>query len=127
MWRTIHPILIDTKGIHISTPMLLTLVISLGALCMLFFVLLRTRVRLENTRSAYQELYLLFEKQRFKPGVKRWGMENLGFLFAAYSAVWVVFFLYVFSLWRRQRQVGEDVLRLKDQMEKRQPGPLPSG
>jgi heme exporter protein C len=71
MWRTIHPMVIDTKGVHISTPMLLTLLISLGAFCMLFFVLLRTRVRLENTRHAYQELYLLFERQRFRPSVER--------------------------------------------------------
>jgi CcmD family protein len=54
-------------------------------------------------------------------------MENLGFLFAAYSAAWVVLFLYVISLWRRQSRVGEEVRRLKDQIEKQQIGPLPSG
>ena len=66
MWRTIHPVVIDTKGVHISTPMLLTLLTSLGAFCLLFFLLLRTRVRLGNTNLEYQELDLLLEKKRFK-------------------------------------------------------------
>ncbi len=67
MWRTIHPVVIDTSGVHISGPMLTTLLISLGAFCLLFFLLLRTRVRLENTLQEYQELYLLLGKKRFKP------------------------------------------------------------
>ncbi len=67
MWRTIHPVVIDTRGIHISTPMLKTLLISLAAFCLLFFLLLRTKVRLETTRQAYQEVHSLFEKKRFQP------------------------------------------------------------
>jgi heme exporter protein C len=67
MWRTIHPVVIDTKGIHISAPMLTTLFVSMGAFCLLFFLLLRTRVKLERTLQEYQELYLLFEKKNLKP------------------------------------------------------------
>jgi heme exporter protein C len=67
MWRSIHPVVIDTSGVHISGPMLTTLLISLGAFCLLFLLLLRTRVRLENTLQEYQELYLLLGKKRFKP------------------------------------------------------------
>lgn len=66
MWRTIHPVVIDRGGIHISDPMLKTLLISLAAFCLLFFLLLRTRVRLENTLQEYQELYLLWGKKKFK-------------------------------------------------------------
>ncbi len=67
MWRSIHPVVIDRGGIHISDPMLKTLLISLVAFCLLFFLLLRTRVRLENTLQEYQELYLLWGKKKFQP------------------------------------------------------------
>jgi heme exporter protein C len=70
MWRTIHPIVIDTRGVHISTPMLMTLLITMGAFCLLFFLLLRTRLRLENTVREYHELRYLFERKRFKPIVE---------------------------------------------------------
>jgi heme exporter protein C len=66
MWRTIHPVVIDRSGIHISAPMLMTLLITLAAFCLLFFLLLRIRVRLENTLHTYQELRLLLEEKRFK-------------------------------------------------------------
>jgi len=66
MWRTIHPVVIDTKGVHISTPMLTTLLVTLGAFCLLFFFLLRTAIRIEDTFQEYQELRLLLEKKRLK-------------------------------------------------------------
>jgi heme exporter protein C len=56
MWRTIHPVVIDARGLHISPPMRLTLFLSLGAFALLFSVLLRLRVRLEH---ALQECTLL--------------------------------------------------------------------
>ncbi len=70
MWRTIHPVVVDTKGVHISSPMLNTLLISMGAFCLFFFLLLRLRVRLENSQQKYQELYLLLEKKKPKPIMK---------------------------------------------------------
>lgn len=70
MWRSIHPVVIDTSGVHISTPMLTTLLISLGAFCLLFLLLLRIRIRLENTRHEYEKLCLLMKKKKLKPIVE---------------------------------------------------------
>ncbi len=70
MWRSIHPVVIDTSGVHISAPMLTTLLISLGAFCLLFLLLLRTRIRLENTRHEYEKLCLLMKKKKLKPIVE---------------------------------------------------------
>ena len=70
MWRSIHPVVIDTSGVHISAPMLTTLLISLGAFCLLFLLLLRTRIRLENTRHEYEKLCLLMKKRKLKPIVE---------------------------------------------------------
>ncbi len=44
-------------------------------------------------------------------------MENLSFLFAAYSATWVVLFLYVYSLWRRQNRIAAEIERLRERIE----------
>ncbi|NIS71020.1 MAG: CcmD family protein [Proteobacteria bacterium] len=44
-------------------------------------------------------------------------MENLSFLFAAYSATWVVLFLYVYTLWRRQNRIADEIERLKERIE----------
>lgn len=43
-------------------------------------------------------------------------MENLGFLFAAYSATWVVLFLYVYTLWRKQSRIDQELQRLKNRI-----------
>jgi CcmD family protein len=44
-------------------------------------------------------------------------MENLSFLFAAYSVTWVALFLYVWSLWRKQNRIAEEIQRLKEKIE----------
>jgi len=44
-------------------------------------------------------------------------MKNLGYLFAAYSATWVVLFLYVLSLWRKQNRIDAELQMLKDKVE----------
>jgi len=46
-------------------------------------------------------------------------VENLSFLFAAYTAVWVGFFLYTFSLHRRQSRLMEEIRLLKEQIGKK--------
>ncbi len=46
-------------------------------------------------------------------------MKNLGFLFAAYTSVWVGFFLYTFSLHRRQSRLMEEIAVLRERMEKK--------
>ncbi len=43
-------------------------------------------------------------------------MENLNFLFVAYSVVWGVLFLYVFSIWRKQNRLDEGLRKLKDKV-----------
>jgi len=44
-------------------------------------------------------------------------MDNLGYLFAAYSSIWVVLFLYVLSLWRKQNRIDAELQMLKDKVE----------
>ncbi len=48
-------------------------------------------------------------------------MENLHFLFAAYTAVWAMIFLYVWSMSRRTRRLEqqlEELLRLIEARER---------
>jgi CcmD family protein len=46
-------------------------------------------------------------------------MENLGYLFAAFTIVWVVLFGYVLSLLRRQRQLWRELDSLKETLKER--------
>lgn len=71
MWRTIHPVVIDRKGVHVSPPMLVTLMISLIAFCFLFFLLLQARFRLQWTWNTFHELRLLWERRRFQSTLER--------------------------------------------------------
>ena len=43
-------------------------------------------------------------------------MENLYFLFAAYSVTWVVLFFYLVSVWRKQERIEKGLQHLKDQL-----------
>ena len=43
--------------------------------------------------------------------------ENLPYLFAAYSVTWVVFFIYVFFVSRRQREMEKQIEELKRAVE----------
>jgi CcmD family protein len=40
-------------------------------------------------------------------------MENFGYLFAAYTIIFAVIFLYVMFIWRRQRRLEEEVAALE--------------
>lgn len=40
-------------------------------------------------------------------------MTNLNFLFAAYTAIWVLLFVYVFLLSRRNRSVQKEIDELR--------------
>jgi len=46
-------------------------------------------------------------------------MTNLGFLFAAYTAVWVALFLYILMLSRRNRALEKEIEELRQLMERR--------
>jgi CcmD family protein len=50
-------------------------------------------------------------------------MEHFPYLFAAYSLVWVVLFLYVLSLDRRSRRAEKELQSLKRLLESRRPQP----
>ena len=43
-------------------------------------------------------------------------MENLGYLFAAYSIIFVVIFLYVIFIWRRQAALDAELRTLEARM-----------
>ena len=44
-------------------------------------------------------------------------MENLGYLFAAYSIIFVVIFLYVAFLWRRQARLDAQLRALENRLK----------
>ncbi len=46
-------------------------------------------------------------------------MNTLSFLFAGYSAVWLVLFVYLFSLSRRHRSLERQVEDLRQMLEKK--------
>ncbi len=56
LWRSIHPVVITTGGMNISTPMKQTLILTFIAFCLLFFYLLMCRVRLEKTRMDLEKI-----------------------------------------------------------------------
>lgn len=43
-------------------------------------------------------------------------MENLEYLAAAYSVIWLAISFYVFILYRRQRQLRQEIDSLKERM-----------
>ena len=52
-------------------------------------------------------------------------MDHFPYLFAAYSVVWVVLFLYILSLDRRSRRAEKELEGLKRLLQSRQPRPQP--
>ncbi len=47
-------------------------------------------------------------------------MENAGYLFAAFTIVWVVVFGYVLSLFNRQRRLRGEIDSLREALKERQ-------
>ena len=47
-------------------------------------------------------------------------MTNLNFLFAAYAAVWVLLFLYMRTLSRRNRSLDKEIEELRELLQRRQ-------
>ena len=47
-------------------------------------------------------------------------MTNLNFLFAAYTAVWVLLFLYILTLSRRNRSLDKEVEELRELLRRKQ-------
>ncbi len=46
-------------------------------------------------------------------------MTNLNFLFAAYTAVWVLLFLYILVLSRRNRSLEKEIEELRELLQRR--------
>jgi len=46
-------------------------------------------------------------------------MENAGFLFAAFGIIWASFFVYVFVLWQRQRQIRREIDFIKEALKEK--------
>jgi len=49
-------------------------------------------------------------------------MDHLGYLFAAYSAIFIVIFLYVVFLWRRQTHLEAELKALEAKLAERDRG-----
>lgn len=49
-------------------------------------------------------------------------MDHLGYLFAAYSAIFIVIFLYVVFLWRRQAHLEAELRALEAKLAERDRG-----
>ena len=45
-------------------------------------------------------------------------MENMSFLFAAYTIIWAVVFGYVIHLYRKQRKLQREINLLKETLDK---------
>jgi len=48
-------------------------------------------------------------------------MKNLGFLFAAYSAIWVLLFGYIWTLSRRNRSLEREIEELRELLKNNRP------
>ena len=46
-------------------------------------------------------------------------MNNLGFLFAAYTVVWVLLFLYILALSRRHRALEREIDELRELLQRK--------
>jgi heme exporter protein C len=56
LWRTIHPVVITSKGLNMSWPMKFSLIITFIAFCFLFFSMLISRIRLERLKTRIEEI-----------------------------------------------------------------------
>jgi len=61
LWRTIHPVVITTRGLGISPPMKHTLILTFIAFSFLFFSLLICRIRLEKIKMNTKKMRALVE------------------------------------------------------------------
>lgn len=50
-------------------------------------------------------------------------MTNLNYLFAAYMAIWVLLFLYISTLARRNRSLGKEIEELRELLGNRRDRP----
>ncbi len=48
-------------------------------------------------------------------------MNNMGFLFAAYSVIWLGVFIYMFFLLQREKKLRRDIETLQVEMKEKKP------
>ena len=66
LWRTIHPVVITSRGLNMSWPIKLTLILTFIAFCFLFFSLLISRIRLERSKMLMEEINEIMDDMNFK-------------------------------------------------------------
>jgi len=66
LWRTIHPVIITSRGLNMSGPMKFALIITLIAFCFLFFSLLLSRIRFEHLKTRIEEINEIIDDMNLK-------------------------------------------------------------
>ncbi len=46
-------------------------------------------------------------------------MDTIYFLFAAYSATWIVLFVYLVSMWKKQERIEKGLQQLEEQLRRK--------
>ena len=108
LWRTIHPaVLVTRQGGHgLEDPrMVVTLLVALAAFTAL--VRVAADAALQQLRDAQHGSTIAGADLRLdrRAAAGDYVMEHFGYLFAAYSIIFVVIFVYVVFIWRRQARL----------------------
>ncbi len=45
-------------------------------------------------------------------------MNTMNYLFAAYTVIWIILAIYLFSIHSRERKLREEILRLKQMLDR---------
>jgi len=65
LWRTIHPVIITSRGFNMSQPMKLSLIVTMMAFCFMFFSILISRIKLERIKLRIEEINDIMEDMKF--------------------------------------------------------------
>lgn len=65
LWRTIHPVIITSRGFNMSRPMQTALIVAFIAFCFLFCAILISRINLERTRTRIEEISAAIDEMDF--------------------------------------------------------------
>jgi heme exporter protein C len=69
LWRTIHPVVITSRGLNMSGPMQFSLILTFIAFCFLFFALLISRIRLERLKMNIEEIKEIMDDMKLAKGI----------------------------------------------------------
>jgi heme exporter protein C len=65
LWRTIHPVIITSRGLNMSDPMKLSLIITFIAFCFLYGSVLISRIKLEQSKIRIAEINGIMDDMYF--------------------------------------------------------------